>query len=76
MAAESSSKIRSTPLSGLHLLLTYACNYECDHCFVWSGPSQGGTMTIETIEHILAEVQNMNGLWNSKQVRRPVVFSA
>jgi MoaA/NifB/PqqE/SkfB family radical SAM enzyme len=26
-------------LTGLHLLLTYSCNYECDHCFVWSGPS-------------------------------------
>ena len=43
------------PLSGLHLLLTYECNYECDHCFVWGGPSQSGTMTIETIDRILAE---------------------
>ncbi len=42
-------------MSGLHLLLTYQCNYECDHCFVWGSPSQSGTMTIETIEHILAE---------------------
>ena len=25
-------------LTGLHLLLTYRCNYDCDHCFVWSGP--------------------------------------
>ena len=45
----------STPLSGLHLLLTYECNYECDHCFVWGGPSQTGTMTVKTIEHILGE---------------------
>ena len=49
----------STPLSGLHLLLTYECNYECDHCFVWGGPSQGGTMTAESIEHILAEATAM-----------------
>jgi hypothetical protein len=41
-------------LSGLHLLLTYECNYECDHCFVWGGPSQTGTMTVETIERIVA----------------------
>ena len=47
----------STPLSGLHLLLTYQCNYECDHCFVWGSPSQSGTMTVETIEHILAEAE-------------------
>ena len=45
----------SKPLSELHLLLTYECNYECDHCFVWGGPTQSGTMTIETVEHILAE---------------------
>ena len=45
------------PLSGLHLLLTYECNYECDHCFVWGGPSQSGTMTVATIEHILVEAE-------------------
>jgi hypothetical protein len=44
-------------LSGLHLLLTYQCNYECDHCFAWGSPSQSGTMTIETIEHILDEAE-------------------
>jgi len=48
-------KTPSKPLSGLHLLLTYECNYECDHCFVWGGPSQTGTMTLETIEHIIAQ---------------------
>ena len=46
---------RSRPLTGLHLLLTCECNYECDHCFVWGGPSQTGTMSLETIEHILGE---------------------
>ena len=62
MAAESSTKVRSKPLSGLHLLLTYSCNYECDHCFVWGGPSQSGTMTIETIEHILAEAEALGSI--------------
>lgn len=47
----------ATPLSGLHLLLTYECNYECDHCFVWGGPSQIGTMNAETIEHIVEEAK-------------------
>lgn len=51
MAPEAPSK----PLSGLHLLLTYECNHECDHCFVWGAPSQRGTMTVEAIEHILVE---------------------
>ena len=42
-------------LSGLHLLLTYECNYECDHCFVWGGPWQTGTMTLENIRQILLQ---------------------
>jgi MoaA/NifB/PqqE/SkfB family radical SAM enzyme len=49
---------RTTPpssLAGLHLLLTYECNFECDHCFVWGGPSQTGTMTIEIIREILGQ---------------------
>jgi len=62
MAAESSTKTPSTPLNGLHLLLTYECNYECDHCFVWGSPSQNGTMTIKTIEHILAEAEALGSI--------------
>jgi len=50
-----SAAISSTPLSGLHLLLTYECNYECDHCFTWGGPAQTGTMTEQIIEHILQQ---------------------
>ncbi len=59
MSADSHSGTSSSPLSGLHLLLTYQCGYECDHCFVWGSPSQTGSMTIETIEHILAEAESL-----------------
>jgi hypothetical protein len=52
-----SATIHSTPLSGLHLLLTYECNYECDHCFTWGGPSQTGTMSEEIIGHILQQAE-------------------
>jgi len=62
MVPDSSSEIRSKPLSGLHLLLTYECNYECDHCFVWGGQSQSGTMTVETIEHILGEAEALGSI--------------
>jgi hypothetical protein len=55
MAADSLPGNSSPPLSGLHLLLTYQCPFECDHCFVWSGPFHNGTMTLETVDHILAE---------------------
>jgi len=46
---------RCTPLSGLHLLVTYECNYECDHCFVWGGPDQNGTMTTEMVKLIIEQ---------------------
>ena len=57
MAADSTT--RPTPLSGLHLLMTYECNFECDHCFVWGGPSNGGSMTDETLEHILGQAEKL-----------------
>ena len=44
-------------LNGLHLLLTYQCTFECDHCFVWGSPWQTGTMTIETIRNILTQAK-------------------
>lgn len=47
-------------VTGLHLLLTYQCNYECDHCFVWGSPWQSGTMTLEVIDHILQEAQTLD----------------
>lgn len=53
--AASGKELGRNPLSGLHLLLTYRCNHECEHCFVWGGPSQTGTMSLETIEHILGQ---------------------
>ncbi len=43
-------------LSGLHLLLTYRCDMECDHCFVWGSPRSSGTMTLQDIREILKQV--------------------
>jgi hypothetical protein len=51
------NKPGSKALTGLHLLLTYECNYECSHCFVWGGPRQTGTMTLETVARILEEAK-------------------
>ena len=45
-------------LSGLHLLLTYQCNLECDHCFVWGSPWQSGTMTLHIIQEILKQARS------------------
>jgi hypothetical protein len=46
-------------LSGIHILLTYTCNYECDHCFVWSGPFREGTLTLDQIDDVLAQSAEM-----------------
>lgn len=46
-------------INGLHLLLTYQCNFECDHCFVWGGPNQSGTMTLELIGEILRQAREV-----------------
>lgn len=42
-------------LTGIHFLLSYRCTYECDHCFVYSGPFQSGTFTIDQINRVLDE---------------------
>jgi hypothetical protein len=44
-------------LTGLHLLLTYQCNYECDHCFVWGAPSQEGVVTLAQVREIMRQAQ-------------------
>lgn len=46
-------------LSQLHLLLTYQCTYECDHCFVWGAPRHTSTMTLESIRNILGQASEM-----------------
>lgn len=45
-------------LEGLHILLTYQCTYECDHCFVWGSPRQTGTLTYEQLEQILHQAKD------------------
>jgi hypothetical protein len=42
-------------LSGLHVLLTYRCTHQCDHCFVHSGPGAPGTFTLDQVRRTLAE---------------------
>jgi organic radical activating enzyme len=42
-------------LSGIHFLLTYMCNLECEHCFVYGSPHARGTFTLEQIKRVLNE---------------------
>ena len=48
-------------LKGLHVLLTYECNYECDHCFAWGSSRQSGTLTINQLSEILNQAKVVPG---------------
>jgi len=46
-------------LTSLHLILTYQCTFECDHCFVWGSPWQEGTMQYGDIQSILYQAKTL-----------------
>lgn len=46
-------------ITGLHLLLTYECNFECDHCFVFGSPWNSGTMTLGNIRETLKQAKDL-----------------
>ncbi|MEE8640270.1 MAG: radical SAM protein, partial [bacterium] len=46
-------------LKGLHFLLTYACNFECDHCFLYCGSHAEGTFTLKQLRAALDEAQKL-----------------
>lgn len=64
-------------LTGLHLLITYECCFECDHCFVWSGPGQSGTMTLARIDWILAQAKELGTIeWIYFEGGEPFLYHA
>ena len=46
-------------LSGIHFLLTYRCTFECDHCFLYSGPFSQGTFTLDLLRKVFGEIEKM-----------------
>jgi len=46
-------------LKGVHFLLTYKCDLECDHCFVWGNPKSKSTFTLAQIREILTEAKKL-----------------
>ena len=46
-------------LSSVHILLTYQCTLECDHCFVWSSPWQSGVLTLENLREVLYQSKGL-----------------
>lgn len=53
-------------IEGLHLLLTYKCDQECEHCFVWSSPRSSGTMSLGQVKSLVdqaAEVPSIKTIY-------------
>lgn len=46
-------------LKGIHVLLTYMCNFGCDHCFLHCGPEAEGTFTIAQLRELLDDAANI-----------------
>ena len=46
-------------LKQIHFLLTYTCNYECDHCFLYCSPNAEGTFTLDQIRKVLNDAKNI-----------------
>jgi hypothetical protein len=44
-------------LTGIHILLTYSCTFECDHCFLYCSPGASGTFSLEQIRQLLAQAK-------------------
>jgi hypothetical protein len=64
-------------LNGLHLLLTYQCVLECDHCFVWGGPGQTGTFTLEQIDEVLRQARELGSVeWIYFEGGEPFLYYA
>ena len=62
-------------LSGIHFLLTYMCNLECDHCFVYSSPNAKGTFTLNKIQEVLDEAIQIDTIkWIYFEGGEPFLF--
>ena len=62
-------------LNGLHILLTYQCNFECEHCFVWGSPRQRGTLSLKQLREILRQAKEMDSIeWIYFEGGEPFLF--
>jgi hypothetical protein len=62
-------------LTGIHVLLTYKCILECDHCFVYSSPNAGGTFTLSQMRKVLAEASQIGTIeWIYFEGGEPFLF--
>jgi MoaA/NifB/PqqE/SkfB family radical SAM enzyme len=64
-------------LTGLHLLWTYQCTSECDHCFAWGSPWQDGTMTLGQVADIFHQAKKLDTIeWVYFEGGEPFLYYA
>ena len=62
-------------LNGIHFLLSYMCNYECDHCFLFCSPDSKGTFTSKQINQVLDEAAKIKTVkWIYWEGGEPFLF--
>jgi len=64
-------------LSQIHILLTYGCTYECDHCFLYCGPRARGTFSRACLATVLDQAREMGGVeWIYFEGGEPFLYYA
>ncbi|MCB2183123.1 MAG: 4Fe-4S cluster-binding domain-containing protein [Desulfobulbaceae bacterium] len=62
-------------LTGIHFILTYTCNFECDHCFLYCSPRSQGTFTISQVAEVLDEAKKTGSVeWIYFEGGEPFLF--
>lgn len=62
-------------LTGMHFLLSYKCDSECDHCFVYSSPQAKGTFTLDQLKKVFAELARIETIeWIIFEGGEPFLF--
>jgi hypothetical protein len=62
-------------LTGIHFLLSYKCDSECDHCFVYSSPRAKGTFTLDQMKRVFDELPKIETIeWVYFEGGEPFLF--
>ena len=49
-------------LKEIHFILTYRCNFECDHCFLYCSPYSQGTFTTGQVKTVIKDTQKIKSV--------------
>lgn len=49
-------------LKEIHFILTYVCNFECDHCFLYCSPHAKGSFTLGQVRDVLDDLQKITAI--------------